>query len=300
MPKVIVTVTPIGFISRKEVPTLAVTVDEIVDEVHKCYEAGASIVHLHARDPVSGLHIFDGKRMNEMCAQYIPEIRKRCDILINLSTGNGRSPYGPDGVLWGNPEADFQIFEERFKMKPEIASLNMGPLARRPARELPGRQVAKWGTISFNTVPWLRELITLMKKHNVKPELEIYDLGHVQVTKELADEGVLDYPLCCQFVMSIVIPSTPKNLITLYEALPDSSVWSACAMGREEFPTITQALLLGANGIRVGFEDNFRLSKTEIAKSNVDLVNKAVRIIKELGFEVASVDEARETLGIKK
>jgi uncharacterized protein (DUF849 family) len=184
-------------------------------------------------------------------------------------------------------------------MKPEIASLNMGPLARRPKMELPGRQVAKWGTISFNTVPWLRQLITIMKKYSVKPELEIYDLGHVQVAKELAEEGILDNPLLCQFVMSIVVPSTPKNLLALYEALPRDAVWSACAMGKDEFPTITQAALLGANGVRVGFEDNIRLSKNEVAKSNVDLVAKAVRILKELGHEIATVDEAREALGMR-
>jgi 3-keto-5-aminohexanoate cleavage enzyme len=298
MPKTIITVTPIGFISRKEVPTLAVTVDEVVEEIYRCYEAGASIVHLHARDPVSGLHVFDGKKMNEINKEYIPAIRKRCDILVNVSTGNGRSPYGPDGVLWGNPETDFEIFEERFKLKPDIASLNMGPIARRPKAELPGRQIAKWGTISFNTVPWLRELIRLMKKHNVKPELEIYDLGHIQVAKELAEEGTLDSPLFCQFVMSIVTPATPKNLITFYEALPKGSIWSTCAMGRDEFPMITQALLLDANGIRVGFEDNIRISKTEMAKSNVDLVAKAVRIMKELGCEVATPKEAKEILGI--
>ena len=174
--------------------------------------------------------------------------------------------------------------EHVIKLKPELCSLDVGSM--------------NFGHRVFvNSVPHVEEMAKLIKEAGVKPELEVFELGHIEIAKSLIKKGLVDNSPIFQLCLGIQwgIPATLKNMLLMREALPADAIWAGFAAGPLNFSMITQSVLLGGN-VRVGFEDNSYLSYGNPAKSNAQLVEKAVNILRALDKEPASADEAREFL----
>ena len=293
------------FISRLQTPYVPCTVDEIVEEVCRCRKEGASIVHLHAKDPEVGR---PHPNPNSVFPEYIKRIRESeaSDIIINVTTGGGR-PLPKELAELIGIEQQFTVeeyekivdkwMEERMKFGQEMSSLNMGSIN---IWEDLGIDIIR-GFVFSNPIPRIELWAKFMYENNVKPELEIYDTGMINTTKTLVKEGKLKEPIHTQFVlfggMACMSPS-PKTLIYCTENIPENWTWSVCAPGRHEMEMGALAIMLGGH-VRVGFEDNIYLEKGVLAKSNAELVAKIARISKELGREIATPDEARQILGLK-
>lgn len=284
--KLIITVAPTGSVTtREDNPNLPITPEEIIDEVLKAYQYGASIAHIHIRDPKTGKPSNDPTLYREVLEQ----VKERCDIIINFSTGGGRTIDG------STKQNDLHLLCQKLVFKPELASLNLGSINYWGKR---GRDPTT--SIFGNPIHFIESLAATMKELEIKPELEIYDTGMITFAKDMLERNILGTPPYFQFVMGCHptgIEATPKNLIFLVEQLPPLSSWSVCALGKYEFPMITLAIIMGGH-VRVGMEDNVRLSKTELTSSNADLVAKVVRIAKELNREIATPDETRRILGL--
>lgn len=280
MEKLIITAAVTGgdVVSKRLTPHVPCTIDEIVEEVYKSWEAGASIVHLHAKDPKTGSPASDP---NPVLREYIRGIRARCDIIINVTTGGGRRV----------PEEKLdEVIRERCGFGQEMSSLNMGTI---------NFWVPPYMGYFSNTVQRIERWAGFMQEKGVKPELEVYDTGMINTALSLAQKGSLKEPLHFQFVMigGTGISPTPKGLLYCVESIPENYTWSVCALGRYEMAMAAMAIVLGGH-VRVGMEDNIYLSRGILAKSNAELVSKAVRIAKELGREIATPDEAREILNL--
>ena len=271
--KVIITVAPTGSIpTRKENPNLPITATEVAQETKRSYEAGAAVVHLHARDPDTGEPSSDIRVFRE----YLAGIRDACPIVTQITTGGGATTLGL------TPEERLRPVEE---LRPDSASLNAGSM--------------NFGRKLFPNTPDVMELYAKrMRELGVMPEFEAYDLSMIQnVDHWIRRPGILEPPYQFSFVMGVMggIPATFKNLLAMKESLPPHYTWQAIGIGRHQIPMGTMGVLLGGN-LRVGFEDNVYLTKGVLANSNAALVEKAARIIRELGFEIASVEEARKIL----
>jgi 3-keto-5-aminohexanoate cleavage enzyme len=271
--KVIITVAPTGSIpTRKDNPHLPITAAEVAQETQRSYDAGAAVVHLHARNPETGEPSSDIRIFHE----YLAAIRDVSPIITQITTGGGATTLGL------NPEERLRPVEE---LRPDSASLNAGSM--------------NFGRKLFSNTPDVMELYARrMREMGVMPEFEAYDLSMIQnVDHWIRGAGILEPPYQFSFVMGVMggIPPTFKNLLAMKEGLPPDYTWQAIGIGRHQIPMGTMGVLLGGN-LRVGFEDNVYLSKGVLAKSNAELVEKAARIIRELGFEIASVEEARKIL----
>jgi len=271
--KVIITVAPTGSMpTRKNNPNLPITPEEVAEETRRSYEAGASVVHLHARNPDTGEPTPDINVFRDC----LSAIRAVCPIITQITTGGGTTKLGL------TPEERLKPVME---LKPDSASMNAGSM--------------NFNRNLFPNLPEVMELFTRrMKEIKVMPEFEVYDLSMIQNIEVWIHQGeILEPPYQLSFVLGVLggIPATFKNLLTLKESIPDEYTWQAIGIGRHQIPMGIMAVLLGGN-LRVGFEDNVYLSKGVLAKSNAELVEKAVRIIRELGHEVAGVEEARKIL----
>ncbi|MBS7619488.1 3-keto-5-aminohexanoate cleavage protein [Candidatus Bathyarchaeota archaeon] len=282
--KLIITAAVTGgeYVSKATTPYVPSTVDEIVEEVVRSVEAGASIVHLHAKDPATG-EAWSGDP-NPLLKEYIRRIRERIDVVINISTGGGRV---------GNPPEKWdELVKERCRLGAEMMSLNMGTMNRWAEHPT--------GPIFLNTVEMIERWCGFMVEANVKPEHEIYDTGMINICKQLAEKRIVLEPLHVQLVMvgrTGILP-TPKALLYCLDQLPQGWTWSVCALGRNEIPMAAIAMAMGGH-VRVGFEDNIYLRRNVLAKSNSELVRKVVNIAKELDRPIATPDDAREILKLK-
>jgi 3-keto-5-aminohexanoate cleavage enzyme len=285
MDKLIITAAVTGgeYVSKATTPYVPSTVDEIVEEVVASVEAGASVVHLHAKNPVTG-EAYSGDP-NPVLREYVECIREEVDVVINVTTGGGRV---------GNPPEEWdRLVEERCTLGQEMMSLNMGTMNRWAEHPT--------GDIFLNTVKMIERWCGYMVEHGVKPEHEVYDTGMINVCRQLADKGIVPEPLHIQFVMvgrTGFLPS-PRMLQYSVDLLPPGWTWSVCALGRNQIPMAAVATVMGGH-VRVGFEDNVFLRRGELAKSNADLVRKAANIARELERPIASPDDAREILGIRR
>ncbi|MGA7878369.1 MAG: 3-keto-5-aminohexanoate cleavage protein, partial [Desulfoferrobacter sp.] len=256
-------------LSRKDTPYLPVTPEEIAREACSCYKAGASIVHLHARDnagsPTQNIGVY---------RELIALIERRCHPIIQVSTG---------GAIGMGAAERLQPVE----LKPEMASLTCGTINFGDA-------------VFYNPFGLLVEFATAMKEHGVKPELEIFDAGMVANALNLAEKGLLSPPLHFDFVLGVpgALPATLKNLLFLVDSLPQDSTWSVAGIGKHQLFMAAAAILLGGH-VRVGLEDNIYYRKGELAKGNVPLVERVVRLADEFEREVATADQARKILGLK-
>jgi len=285
MDKLIITAAVTGgeYVSKATTPYVPSTVDEIVEEVVASVEAGASVVHLHAKNPETG-EAYSGDP-NTVLREYVERIREEVDVVINVTTGGGRV---------GNPPEEWdRLVKERCTLGQEMMSLNMGTMNRWAEHPT--------GDIFLNTVKMIERWCGYMVEHGVKPEHEVYDTGMINVCRQIADKGIVPEPLHIQFVMvgrTGFLPS-PRMLQYSVDQLPPGWTWSVCALGRNQIPMAAVATVMGGH-VRVGFEDNVFLRRGELAKSNADLVRKAANIARELERPIASPDDAREILGIRR
>ncbi|MDO8461251.1 MAG: 3-keto-5-aminohexanoate cleavage protein [Deltaproteobacteria bacterium] len=269
---VIITAAIVGAeLTRKETPYLPLTATEIGEAARLACEAGAAIIHLHVRDK-KGKPTLDLKVLK----QAIVEIRKRCDPVIQVSTG------GAVGDPFSKRSAVLQA-------EPEMASLNMGTM--------------NFGNEIFsNPIPFIRDLAAEMKKRKIRPEIEIYDLSHVELATQMISEGLIEQPAHFQFVLGIKggLAATVQNLELLISRIPkgDSptgSSWTVAAVGRHEFPMVEESIKRGGF-VRVGLEDNIYLEKGVLAKGSHELVQKAVVLARQYGRTIASSAQARKIL----
>jgi 3-keto-5-aminohexanoate cleavage enzyme len=294
-PPLIVTVAITGGVQGKEVsPSLPETPTEQAEQTYECYQAGASIVHIHARDQTIGYADTSGnpedfKRVNAL-------IRDKCpDIIINNTTGGS----------FGMPmEARARILDAL----PEMATINCGPnpirmVLKKREPPLGGRpDDVKIEGLDLVTPSVWREMeffAKTMMEREIKPEIELYSSGQFWLIDNLVDQGLLKTPYFIQLVMGVqggTYP-TPKNLIWLSELMPQPSLINVAGVGPSQLPLGTMGILLGYH-VRTGLEDNTYYRRGELAKSNAQLVERIVRIAKELNREIATPTQARRMLGI--
>ena len=280
-------------------PYLPITPTDIAQHAIDAANAGAASVHIHVRDPETG----KPSPSLELYRQVIDRIRAvNRDVIICLTTGGGLN----------------MTVEERGAVipafRPELASMNAGsinwglfPIAEKIENwrydwEKPALE-ATTEAIFSNTFGSIQTLLGMMEAHGTTPELECYDVGHLYNLKYFKDAGILKKRPYLQFVMGVngAIAATPYDLLHMKETADrifgeNGYEWSAFGAGRFEFPVCLQNLFLGGH-VRVGMEDNLNLSKGIPAKNNAELVEKMVRLMRELDYEPTSPDEARQILG---
>ena len=281
--KVIITIATTGGLHGKEAnPALPEQPDEIIQDFHDCYNAGASVAHMHVRDrrgrTSSVLSIY---------SEVVDGVMSRCPGMIT-QVGNGIGIWFDDDGI-GQP----------FPMMERMALLDISPP--------PDMLTVNAGTFHFdykgqewlfdNSKKWNSEFIQGCNDRGIANELEVYDLSHIANMLELAEKGVLKTSMHFSFVMGIRggIPPTPANLLAMLDAIPEGTSWQIVSIGKHQLPLSTMAVAMGGD-IRVGMEDNVYYGHGVLAKSNAQLVERAVRIVRELGREVATPEEAREML----
>ncbi|MCW2381138.1 MULTISPECIES: 3-keto-5-aminohexanoate cleavage protein [unclassified Sphingobium] len=299
--KVIITCAPTGSIHTPSMsPHLPVSADEIAEAAIGAAQAGAAILHLHARNPADGS---PSPRAADFMA-FLPRIRQATDAVVNISTG-GSATMSLDDRLEGAKQA-----------RPELCSLNMGPLifdfsgaAKRVTHwqhdwEQPYVEGAR-GRIMYNDNAYIeRIMLEVGREFGTRFEFECYDIGHLYTLAHFADRGLIDPPFLVQGVFGILggIGADPRNLahmVTMADSLfGEDYVFSAFAAGRHQLGFCTQSALLGGN-VRVGLEDSLFIGKGELATSNAQQVERIRLVIEALGREIATPAEARALLGLK-
>lgn len=270
---VVITVAPTGPLTTRDVhPEVPLTPAEIGIAVAEASEAGAAVAHIHARDergePTADPGIY---------AEIAAEIRKRCDIVVQASTGVGLT------VPW---EERLGIIESD---RVDVTMATLNPASMTFAR----------GTFS-NPPEFVDRLAQAIHERDLHPELEVYDFGHVSLCLDLVERGLIREPLQFSFVMGVRggMPGDPALLPLLRSMLPQGAIWQAIGIGRAQLPLSLSALALGGN-IRVGFEDNVYFERGRLAESNAQFVRRAVELIHTAGREVATANQVRERLGVR-
>jgi uncharacterized protein (DUF849 family) len=293
-PKVIITcaVTGAGDTVGKH-PAIPVAPEQIANAALEAADAGAAVVHCHVRNPKTG----KGVRNVELYAEVVERIRaKNKSVIINLTAGMG----GDVEVGAGETPRDFNEANTDLvgpvtrlahvkELRPEICTLDCGTL-----------NFGDGNTIVVQTPAQLREQAKLIQSYGVKPEMEIFDSGNLWFAKQLVAEGLIDDPPLFQLCLGIPWGAPVNTQTMTYQVgeLPKNAIWAAFGIGRNQFPMVAQAILLGGH-VRVGLEDNLYLEKGVYA-SNGTLTERAVKIIEILGAKVASPDEARDILKLNK
>lgn len=270
-------------------PAIPATPEEIATSAIDAAKAGAAIVHIHVRDPETKLASMD----EALYAEVVERIKDNgIDVIINLTTGPGaRFLPGKDDPSVADPSTSLKSPADRVahiqSLKPPICTLDVATLNF-------GEQVF------MNTPQYLREMADMIKAAGVKPELETFDTGHIVLAKQLMKEGHIDGPTMFQLCLGIsyAAPAVPESLLHMRDMLPEGAIWSAFGIGQYQFPIVAMSVISGGH-VRVGLEDNLYLEKGVLAPSNAALVERAARIIKEIGAQVATPDEAREIFGVR-
>jgi uncharacterized protein (DUF849 family) len=298
--KVIITCAVTGAIHTPTMsPHLPITPDEIADGAIGAAKAGAAIVHLHARMPKDGRPTQDP----EVFRQFLPKIKAAADVVINITTGG----------------APTMSVEERLqpalKLKPEVASLNMGSMNFGLYEMIPRYKEWKheWELpylagsderIFKNTFKDIAYILQSCSGNDTRFEIECYDIGHLYTAAHFLERGLVKPPLFIQSVFGIRggIGPHPEDVLhmkrTADRLFGDQYQWSVLGGGRNQMFIATQSAVMGGN-VRVGLEDSLWIGKGQLAKSNADQVSKIRRILEELGLEVATSDEARQILKLK-
>jgi 3-keto-5-aminohexanoate cleavage enzyme len=272
MEKLIITAAITGSrITRETAPHIPITPPEIVQSAVECRQAGASIVHLHVRDPDTGL----GTQDLEIFKQVVDPLREKTDLVLCLTTS-------------GIPGRNIPI-EERLaplELKPELASFDAG-------------SINLGESVFINSPEFLDRAAQSMRESGVKPELEIFDLGMLITCLRMLEEKKLDPPAHFQLVLGTPwgAPASPKSLINLHEYLPRAATWSVIGIGKSHLPMAMMALVMGGH-IRVGMEDNVYYSRGVPARTNAEFVDRIVRIAREYGREIATPEETRRILNL--
>ena len=275
MDKLIITAAICGAeVTKEQNPNVPYTVEEIVREAKSAVDAGAAIVHLHVRED-DGTPTQSHVRFQE-CTEAI---LKECPNVILIPSTGGAVGMTPDERLDSTNTTPI----------PEMATLDCG--------------TCNFGDEIFdNTMPTMRAFGKRMIEKGIKPEYECFEMGHLDTILTMARKGeVPGNPMQFNFVLGVpgCTPATVDNLCWLVKNIPAGSTWTATGIGRHAFTLAAPAMVMGGN-VRVGFEDNLYLERGVLAKSNGELVDKVVRMAKLLGRQVATSDEAREILSLKK
>lgn len=278
MRKVIITCALTGGVQNKSAnPNLPEQPEEIAQQAYECFNEGCAIAHIHARDK-------EGKPTgdSEVFKEIHNAIRSKCNMILQDSTGGG-------------PGLTFEQRLSCLDAAPEMASLNLGSMLRTIGSSA--------GTVWVNPRSELERFAQEMLNRNIKAEMEIYHHGMLREMNNFISKGLVKKPYYVNFVMGMVyqgaVDATPANLISLIQLLPSDTIFNCCAVGAPQLQMTTLSVLMGGQA-RIGMEDNIYLSKGVLAQSNAQLVSRSVRIIRELGYEIASPEEARETLGLPK
>jgi len=266
--------------TREQCPAIPYTPVEIAEEAKRAAEAGAAIVHIHARKPDGG-----PDWSVETFAEIFSEVRARTAAIINFSTGAVGIP----------PEERIAHIRD---LKPEMAALNMGSMNYAIYSEK--RKVFYHDHVFANPFHDIQFFLETMNAAGVRPEMECFDAGHIGNTRPLIDMGVLEPPLQFSLIMGVLggIPGTTRHLVDQVDSLPAGSHWQVIGIGLNQWPLVAAAITMGGN-VRVGLEDNFYVEEGKMARGNGELVEKAARLCGDLGHEVASIAEARSQLGLK-
>ena len=270
MDPVIITIATTGSATtRQHTPHVPLTPEEIAEEIHLSWQAGAAIAHVHVRD-AQGRACMDFERFRRV----VELVRGRSDVILNLSS-SGLSVAGHDQRI--RPLAELQ---------PEMASFDAG------STNLGGRVFANHPT-------FLERLAAAMAAAQVKPEIEVFEAGFINNALVLAEKGLLQGPLHFQFVLGApgAAPATAKNLLHLVESLPAGATWSVIGVGKAQLPMAALAIVMGGH-VRVGMEDNVYLRRGVLAKSNAEFVHQMVELAGVLQRPVATVSETRRILGL--
>ncbi len=271
---------------------MPVTPTQIAAACVEAAKAGASIVHIHVRDPETG----KGSRDPRLFKEVVDRVRSDgINIVLNLTCGLGAFLFpDPEDESRALPESDVLPVAERVRhleqCLPEIASLDITT----------GNQVE--GALEFvylNTTRTLRAMARRFQELNIKPELEVFGAGDILFGNALVKEGLVDDPALFQMVLGVLwgAPATTQTMLYQSSLLAPGALWAAFGIGRDQMPMLAQAALLGGN-VRVGLEDNLYLSRGVFA-TNGQLVERAASIIENIGIQVATPDEARQILGLK-
>lgn len=258
-------------VTKEQNPAVPYTVEEIVREAKSAYDAGAALIHLHVRE--------DDGTPTQSTARFqvcVDAIRKECpDAIIQPSTG------GAVGMT------DLERLESTdIVPTPEMATLDCG--------------TCNFGgdEIFVNTDDTIINFAKIMKEKGIKPELEVFDKGMIDTALKTADrKGLLVHPLHFDFVLGVQMTATIRDLAFMVDSIPAGSTWTATGLGRNAWSIAAATIAMGGH-VRVGFEDNLYLEKGVLAKSNGEMVEKAVKLAKLLGREIATPAEARELLSL--
>jgi 3-keto-5-aminohexanoate cleavage enzyme len=278
--KVIITVAVNGILTnRSHHPALPYSAVEIAEEVYRAYNAGASVAHIHARDD-DGLPTFE----TEAFAAIKREVRARCPIILNFSTGN---------MDMDTTKQQRYIHE----VKPDFAALNMGTMNY--AKYSEKRKEFVFDMVFPNPFEKIIGLLKAMNEAGVRPELECFDTGHTNSIGPLYDMGVLKKPTQFSFIMGVLggLPQTVEALQLQASQVPAGGTWEVIGIGRQQWRLVAAALTIGGN-IRVGLEDNFYLPDGSLAAGNGALVERAARLSRDIGREPATVEEARKLFSL--
>ncbi|WP_019119486.1 3-keto-5-aminohexanoate cleavage protein [Brevibacillus massiliensis] len=271
MENLIITVATTGAVTtRRDSPYLPITPQEIADSVYEAWQAGAAVAHIHVRDQ-------DGNPSMDYAAfaETVKLIRERCDIVLNLTSSGGLNLREEDRLRVCELEPELVSFD--------AGSMNFG------------------GSVFLNPPDFLERLAQKAQECNVKPEIEVFEAGMIANALQVAKKGWTKPPFYFQFVLGVPggMPATPKNLLFLSESIPAGSPWSAIGIGKHQLEMNMMAIAMGGH-VRVGMEDNVYYRKGELARTNAQFVERIVRLASEFGRQIATPDEARELLGLRK
>ena len=269
-------------------PGVPVTPEQIANAVIEARNAGATIAHIHVRDPKTG----KASQSVDYYREVVERVRgARCDVLINLTTGPGSRFVPSDenprvGGAGTTMTPPLERVRHVLELLPDICSLDVGSM--------------NFGETGFvNTPAHLRIMAEAIAKTSVKPELEVFEPGHVLLARKMIEDGRIARPALFQICLGIpwASPATPESMLYMRSLLPEGAIWAGFGISRMEFPMVAQAVVLGGH-VRVGMEDNLYLDPGVLTPGNGALVERAVSIVRLLGAEPASPDDARAILGL--
>ena len=271
--ELIVTAALVGSRPTKKMnPAVPYSPEEIAASAIECCKAGAAIAHIHVRNPITG----ENEHNIDYFREVLDRIREACDMIVNLTTSAS--------YLQGHDVGRRRL--QPVFLKPDMCSFDLG-------------SVNFFDRVFLNPPDWAEEAAKCMKDNDVKPEIEVFDTGHISQAIDLIRKGLIHPPAYFQICMGVKwgIEATAENLLFMKSKLPAGAVWSVLGVGSGQLPMITLAMILGGH-VRVGFEDNIYLKKGVLASSNAQLVEKAVDLAERLGRRVVTPKEARVMLGI--
>ena len=287
--KIFITCAVTGNLTTPEqTPHLPITPEQIAEACLGAAEAGAAIVHIHVREPGSGKPSMELGHYREV----VERIRaKNTQLILNITTGpGGRFVPSPDEPRVAAAGTTLMAPEKRVEhiaaLRPEICTIDLNTMNS-------GKEVV------INTPGNVRRMAKVMRDAGVKPEIELFDSGDIALMHDLLKDGTLEGPALCSFVMGVRygFQASPETVLYARNLLPADAEFTAIGIGKAAFTAVAQSYLAGGH-VRVGLEDTVYLSRGQLASSNAALVEKARRIVEDLGGQIATPREAREIIGL--